>query len=252
MDDAGKLGFGNRRQRFPRPGGSGKAKQHGEQQDGRAQTVHKLLIRHGPGNTRRRSRGSAGWTGRAKGSAAPEDSRTVRPASTVSFPVERPLKGKSVSGNAGNRDSINTNAFEKGGMDSALAGLGREKRSLQKGPPSPMPPCRFKRNGPYSFSGSASLRNHSRVVVPDVLQRHVSGEHGPQRRGLSGCEGRHVDVHGQENSHQPGAAEMREQADLQEPLRPRPAGGEHEDQPGQGEPKAAQNGDDRHELLPAL
>ena len=39
MDDAGKLGFGNRRQRFPRPGGSGKAKQHGEQQDGRAQTV---------------------------------------------------------------------------------------------------------------------------------------------------------------------------------------------------------------------
>ena len=98
---------------------------------------------------------------RAKGSAALEDSRTVRPASTVSFPVERPLKGKSVSGNAGNRDSINTNAFEKGGMDSALAGLGREKRSLQKGPPSPMPPCRFKRNGPYSFSGSASLRNHS-------------------------------------------------------------------------------------------
>ena len=85
----------------------------------------------------------------------------VRPASTVSFPVERPLKGKSVSGNAGNRDSINTNAFEKGGMDSALAGLGREKLSLQKGPPSPMPPCRFKRNGPYSFSGSASLRNHS-------------------------------------------------------------------------------------------
>lgn len=85
----------------------------------------------------------------------------MRPASTVSFPVERPLKGKSVSGNAGNRDSINTNAFEKGGMDSALAGLGREKRSLQKGPPSPMPPCRFKRNGPYSFSGSASLRNHS-------------------------------------------------------------------------------------------
>lgn len=80
---------------------------------------------------------------------------------SVSFPVERPLKGKSVSGNAGNRDSINTNAFEKGGMDSALAGLGREKRSLQKGPPSPMPPCRFKRNGPYSFSGSASLRNHS-------------------------------------------------------------------------------------------
>ena len=85
----------------------------------------------------------------------------MRPASTVSFPVERPLKGKSVSGNAGNRDSINTNAFEKGGMDSALAGLGREKLSLQKGPPSPMPPCRFKRNGPYSFSGSASLRNHS-------------------------------------------------------------------------------------------
>ena len=45
---------------------------------------------------------------------------------------------------------------------------------------------------------------------------------------------------------------MREQADLQEPLRPRPAGGEHEDQPGQGEPKAAQNGDDRHELLPGV
>ena len=63
MDDAGKLGFGNRRQRFPRPGGSGKAKQHGEQQDDRAQTVHKLLIRHGSGNTRRRSRGSAGGLG---------------------------------------------------------------------------------------------------------------------------------------------------------------------------------------------
>lgn len=127
----------------------------------------------------------------------------MRPASTVSFPVERPLKGKSVSGNAGNRDSINTNAFEKGGMDSALAGLGREKRSLQKGPPSPMPPCRFKRNGPYSFSGFRQLAEPQRVVVPDVLQRHVSGEHGPQRRGLSGCEGRHVDVHGRKTAISP-------------------------------------------------
>lgn len=57
---------------------------------------------------------------------------------------------------------------------------------------------------------------------------------------------------GRKTAISPAQQKCCEQADLQEPLRPRPAGGEHEDQPGQGEPKAAQNGDDRHELLPAL
>ena len=145
----------------PAPADSGKAKQHGEQQDGRAQTVHKLLIRHGSGNTRRRSRGSAGGLG---GQRVPQrrriPGRCAPPARLVSR-LNGPSKENPFQGTPGTGIQSTQTPLKGEGMDSALAGLGREKRSLQKGPPSPMPPCRFKRNGPYSFSGSASLRNHS-------------------------------------------------------------------------------------------